>query len=252
MNPPQNPGAELLIACPSCHTPLRLAAPGMGSLEGSVVWSDGYRFSPLMPVPPRIYRCPGCGGIAWVNSSPTLGYLLPDTERTEENAEWFAAPPVGILDEAGLLEALSLAQEPEAELELRVASWWRSNDLCRVSPPVTAPPRSDAALENLRRIVDLTADGDETLLLFRAEALRHLGRFDEVAETLQGVYCSDFAPAKSKQLEWASQKDNRLYKLFEALELGFAEDFEEATENPPSGDFPEAGSSFPCTLPSET
>jgi hypothetical protein len=252
MNPIESQGAELLVACPNCHTPLRLAAPGMGSLEGSVVWSDGYRFSPLMPVPPRIYRCSSCAGIAWVNSSPTLGYLLPDTARTDENAEWFAAPPVGTLDEAGFLEALSLAREPEAELELRVASWWRSNDPCRVSPPVPAPPRSDASLENLRRIVDLTADGDETLLLFRAEALRHLGRFDEVAVTLEGVYCSDFSPAKSKQLEWASQEDNRLYKLFESLEFGVGTDWDEASENQPQQESGQQVSSASGTSPSET
>jgi hypothetical protein len=193
----------------------------MGSLEGSVVWSDGYRFSPHMQVPPRIYRCPACQRIAWVNSSPTLGYILPDTSQTAENAEWFAAPHVSALDEAGFLEAVqsNLAPDPESELELRVAAWWRSNDPFRVTPPVAAPARSISSLKNLERIVELTTDGDETLLLFRAEALRHLGRFEAVSETLQSVYCSDFEPAKSKQLDWASQRDNRLYKLFEALEL---------------------------------
>ncbi len=129
------------------------------------------------------------------------------------------APHARPLDEQGFLEAISsgLPFDGESELELRVHAWWRGNDRFRQDASGTGYPTGEEALQNLEQIVNLTADGDETLLLFRAEALRQLGRFSEVHDTLSGVYCSDLWPAKSKQLEWASKQDRQLHKLFDSL-----------------------------------
>ena len=75
---------------------------------------------------------------------------------------------------------------------------------------VTAPD----ALENLERLVEMMKDGEEDLLLFRAEALRQLGRFEDAERTLDGVCCSDWWPAKSRMLELIGSRSRKLDILF--------------------------------------
>jgi hypothetical protein len=66
----------------------------------------------------------------------------------------------------------------------------------------------------MERFIAMTENGEEDLLLFRAEALRHLGRFDEARLTLNGVGCSDYWPAKSRQLELIDAGSRDLSTLF--------------------------------------
>ncbi len=209
------PGPELLIACPACDVLAKVFSPGMGDSYGAIIWSDGFRDAPMMPRPPRITRCHHCAHIFWVGAAIPCGYL--DPESPNPDPAWTSAPYVAPLDEAGFLEAVAsgAAHDTESELELRVAAWWRGNDRFRVDPAQTGHPTSEQACENLARIIELTAEGDETLLLFRAEALRHLGRFAEVETTLEGVVCSDFRPAKTKQLDWTRSGNRDLHVLFE-------------------------------------
>jgi hypothetical protein len=154
--------------------------------------------------------------IYWVFLAPQLGYVPLD--EASKSGEFAEAPHIGPLDEAGCFEALreGLGASPDLELELRVFTWWRGNDAFRDVSKHPGHPSSAEAVENAERMIELTKDGDEDLLLFRAEALRHLGRFDEVKETLRGVGCSDYWPAKSRQLELIEAGDRNLGILYSA------------------------------------
>lgn len=210
------PGADLIIACPHCQALAKVFSLASGNSFGAITWTDGFQDMPMNPRPPRITRCHACGKAFWVGEAPPVGYLLPETETLPEKAAWMAAPHIEPLDEAGLFQAIEegLAYSPELELELRVAAWWRGNDAFRVDDASVGFPTSPEAIVNMEHLLDLMKDGEEDLLLFRAEALRQLGRFDEIEETLQGVGCSDYWPAKSKQLELAKAGDRKLRKLF--------------------------------------
>jgi hypothetical protein len=139
-------------------------------------------------------------------------------DEANKAGEFADAPHIGPLDEASCFEAIreGLGASPDLELELRVLTWWRGNDQFR--DPSTSPGHLDShdAVENMERMVEITRDGDEDLLLFRAEALRHLGRFDEAKETLKGVGCSDYWPAKSRQIELMELGDRNLAILYSA------------------------------------
>ena len=87
-------------------------------------------------------------------------------------------------------------------------------DAFRIDEAPVGYPRRGDAIANMERFIEMTYGGDEDLLLFRAEALRQLGRFAEVEETLKGVGCSDYWPAKSRQLELIRGGDRKLRKLF--------------------------------------
>ena len=68
-------------------------------------------------------------------------------------------------------------------------------------------------MENLERLVELLKDGEHEFVLFRAEALRQLGRFDEARDMLHGI-CSDYAIAKTRMSELIEQKSRDVEVLF--------------------------------------
>ena len=210
------PDTDLIIACPHCAVPARVFQLFSGNTLDAITWTDGWMDAPMMPRAPRITRCPACNKIYWVFMAPQLGYVpLDEASKTGEFAD---APHIGPLDEAGCFEALKegLGASPDLELELRVFTWWRGNDAFRDTVKAPGHSTSPEALENMERMIELTKGGDEDLLLFRAEALRHLGRFDEVKETLHGVGCSDYWPAKSRQLELVERGERNLEILYSA------------------------------------
>jgi hypothetical protein len=171
--------------------------------------------APMQPKAPRITRCHSCQKIYWVFLAPQLGFL-PFDETSTAAGEFKDAPHVGPLTEADCFEALreGLGAGEELELELRVLTWWRGNDAFREPEHAAGQPTSPETLANMERFIALTENGDEDLLLFRAEALRHLGRFDEARQTLNGVGCSDYWPAKSRQLELMKAGSRNLAILF--------------------------------------
>lgn len=208
--------AYLAIACPYCDAPARVAQTISPSTLGAITWTDGWMDAPMMPRAPRIARCPQCRKIYWLATATQLGLFSPG-DPGEAAAILQTAPDLAALDEAGCHEALreGLAPTPDLELELRVFCWWRGNDAFR--EPDHAPGHSTAldAIANMERIIELTHDvWEEDLALFRAEALRHLGRFPEAREALDRVGCSDYWPAKSRQLALLDAASRDLGILF--------------------------------------
>lgn len=185
-----------------------------GNTFGAITWTDGWMDAPMMPRPPRITRCETCRKIHWVASAPLLGYAAPAVP--EKGEPWADVPDALLLEEADCYEALreGLGASPEFELELRVLTWWRGNDAFRAPQHPPGHLASAEAVANAKRMIELTSEGDEDLLLFRAEAQRHLGNFDDARQTLDGVGCSDYWPAKSRQLELLDAQNRDLAVLF--------------------------------------
>lgn len=209
------PDSDLVIACPYCDTPARVFQLTSNITIGAITWTDGWMDAPMMPRAPRITRCRQCQKIFWVFSAPQLA-MIPLGERGEAAGDFKDVPHVGPLNESDCFEALKdgLAPGIDLELELRVFAWWRGNDAFREPDHARGHSVSPEAIANMERIIELSADGDEDLLLFRAEAQRHLGQFEAARQTLMGVGCSDYWPAKSRQLELLDAGDRDLSILF--------------------------------------
>ena len=207
--------SDLIIACPHCATPVRVFQLVSTITVGAITWTDGWMDAPMMPRAPRITRCAHCQKIYWVFQAPQLK-MVALGETGEAAGEYGDTKHILPLDEADCYEALreGLGAGAELELELRVFTWWRSNDAFREPDHATGHPTSEEAVANMERMIELTKDGDEDLLLFRAEALRQLGHFAEARETLNGVGCSDYWPAKSRQLEMLEAGNRDLAILF--------------------------------------
>jgi hypothetical protein len=207
------PDADFIIACPHCHAPARVIQLMSGNTFGAITWTDGWMDAPMLPRAPRIARCAKCSKIYWVAFAPQLGF-----GGVGRSDAWQDAPRLETLDEAACFEALrnGLSASPDLELELRVFTWWRGNDAFREPMRTPGYPMSAEAVANMERMIEMTSGGEEDLLLFRAEAQRHLARFDDARTTLEGVGCSDYWPAKSRQLELLEAHSRDLAILFSA------------------------------------
>jgi hypothetical protein len=211
---------DLIIACPHCQALARVFQLAEANTIGAITWTDGWQDTPLLPRPPRIARCHACQKAFWTAEAAPVGYFDPALSDPAARPGWADAPMVEPLDERGLRSALAdgLAYSPDLELELRVAIWWRDNDPDRKQDPdaISGAPaqKSPEAVENMKRIIEMCAEGEEDLLLFRAEAQRQLGDFAEARRTLDGVCCSDYWPAKSRLLELIAAEDRQLRVMF--------------------------------------
>jgi hypothetical protein len=209
------PGPDAVFACPHCSAVARLATIEEADTSGAVSWTDGYQECPGIPRHPNVLRCQGCKKFYWLGEARQLGWYALGIELPPELAGWATAPMMEPLDEAGYHEALAsgMAQNPERELELRVHAWWRGNDRFRQSGGTAAPARDERQIANMERMIELCAQGDHEILLFRAEALRELGRFDEASEALYGL-CSDYAAARERIAALVQAQSRDLAVLF--------------------------------------
>ena len=227
-------GPDLVLACPHCGALARLFTLSSGSEIGATSWTDGYRDAPYAPRQPGIVRCHGCAQIFWTAQAREVGMIEPSASPMNSAVKfadftsptppadgvvpaesWLSAPQLTSLDEAGYFEAIErgLAQTPDQELELRVYAWWRGNDRFRRLEGPGRFPTTALAVSNAERLIELTNDGEHELVLFRAEALRQLGRFEESKNSLHDL-CSDYAPARIKLLELIDAKSRDLDVLF--------------------------------------
>ena len=229
------PGPDLILACPHCGALSRLFTLASSDGEGVISWTDGYQQFPLAPRQPNVVRCHACAQLHWLAECKEIGMIDPVGMELVEGAPrfalfekpgqsepgtpppdgWMSAPQMQSLDEAGYFSALSggLAKTPEQEIELRVHAWWRGNDRFRKLESSGRYPTSGEAIENLQRLIVMMEGGDHEFVLFRTEALRQLGRFEEAEEALYGL-CSDYALAREKLTELIHAKSRDLEVLF--------------------------------------
>jgi hypothetical protein len=228
------PGPDLVLACPHCGALARLFTLQHGSAIGAISWTDGYQDAPDAPQQPNVVRCHACKRVHWTLQFTEVGMIeptaspenravkfadvanpVPAEEGTLAPEAWAAAPQMKMLDEAGYLEALELGlgATPEQELELRIHAWWRGNDPYRKLDRPNRHPSTPEAVANAERLVELAKEGEHELVLFRAEALRELGRFEDAQNSLYGL-CSDYAPAREKLAQLIQERSRDLDVLF--------------------------------------
>jgi hypothetical protein len=171
-----------------------------GNTFGAVVWTDGKRIAPMLPLPPTVVKCHGCAECYWLSDAKEVGTVHRwSAEGKRVDPAWTAAPEVQEPTEDEYYEALrkGLAADTQQEIILRILAWWRRNDEFRDTPqrePASIVTGSEAWRENalaLVRLLDEMADHDR---LMKAEVLRELGEFESAQEILGRVTSVDYAP----------------------------------------------------------
>jgi len=180
-------GPAELFACPSCGRLAKRRVLWSGNTFGQLIWSDGYRDAPMLPILAPISVCRGCGRACWVNAVEAVATV--DDPRYRREPEWRAAEFVREPTEAEYYMALAqgLAADRDAEIELRVHAWWLRNHPARLRPvwPWQRWPDLPARdPEPLSALFGLLSDEVENELWYKAELHRQAGEFDEAQALL--------------------------------------------------------------------
>lgn len=211
-------GPNQIVACPHCGALAHYWTLDSGNTLGTVVWSDGRQYAPMLVEAPAAVKCHACAKCYWLADAKEVGVVARDYRAKEPvPEEWEKAPEVNEPSANEYLDAIEagLAKDEAQEKSLRLLAWWRGNDPARGWPfvgediPAASP---DGFRRNLLRLVDLLNDDNDNDRLMRAEALRELGDFDAAEQALREV-STDFGWVVEEMRALCAAKDTRVHKL---------------------------------------
>lgn len=175
------PGPDYIIACPHCKTYARKRSLMSANTFGAKIWSDGFLIAMMFPDLPLVVRCTKCRKFYDTSKSQIIKEIyLSDEDDEFSGIEYVEHPEPG-----GYAEALQseIANDPEMEFYLRKRHLWEMNHFFRKKRKSGEDPdwKREAYDQNLNRLLHLCADED---IIFRAELLRCLGKFEECISVL--------------------------------------------------------------------
>ncbi|RKZ90607.1 MAG: hypothetical protein DRR19_09575 [Candidatus Parabeggiatoa sp. nov. 1] len=153
----------------------------------------------------------------WVSDAKEVGDISRWSDDSNVPDKWKQAKYIRFLTEAEYLAAIEMGmgKTPEQELHLRVFAWWAANDPLRQAQPDKAAPKSpflpgSKARKNLEQLVKLLSATDPNKRLMKAEALRQLGRFEE----LQAPFPKAFTKVADWMRRLVTERDALVRELF--------------------------------------
>lgn len=188
------PGPTQIIACPHCAARASFATLLSGNTFGATVWTDGKMEAPMLPQPPAVVRCAGCGACYWLEKAEVVGQRSAwgDDQEAED------APEVEEPSEADYYAAIQsgLAANRLEEQNLRTLAWWRSNDPNRGGFEGVGSDAGLAGREtNMRALLALLTETEPDVLITKAELHRELGEWDQALAALDRIRDRDYAKA---------------------------------------------------------
>lgn len=202
---------ELFYQCPSCAGITYCFGIHFGWPFGRGAWTDGLSAPIMVASDQEVIICPHCDRRVWFDDMPRLHgpsgpYDLPSGKIRAKSELFITLSKRDFLD---LADGGELS--PGREVYVRTCAWWIANARHRDDTPKqrravgAIPDWSAEDRANLERLEWLLR-GEPTAAaqLRRAEALRELGRFDEVAGALGGLP-PDHRPMWQRQLRQLAQ-----------------------------------------------
>jgi len=212
-------GGIIIKKCPHCSALVSEFELSSVFIREKHAWTDGLIFLDGYPYYPSIAMCHNCAGYYWVADAEVVGEIpLPREEMKrviDQHPDWEKVPLIRGVNEDGYWDALAsgLASTREKEKKLRVLIWWKSNDPFRDNPEPAEIPRSSDAMLNLERLIELFCENEPGDMLYRAEALRQLGRFDESIAVLELISATEVRAARYQIMQLASENSSGLARL---------------------------------------
>jgi hypothetical protein len=195
-----------------------------GNTFGSKMYSDGMRYSPMLPLPPAVVGCEHCKRAYWLKDAKNIG-IRPYLD--EGKSEWSAVNELSEPSESGYYRAIKhkLAADKNQERFLRIQAWWRRNDRFRnnrdmmsdgkaasksEADPTSCTPECRENLEALAKLLDKN-DPSEALMI--AEIKRELGEFDHAKKLLDAVQIDDLQVVVSQIRSRCERRDAAVCEL---------------------------------------
>ena len=173
-------GTPIYRQCAHCDHAIEIHPLIEGSHAGSVLWSDGFIESLMMPEQAIVAKCDNCSKVVW----------LTDLKPVE-------APETALITSYKILTAedyLALLEQPlsldkERSVILRTLAWQKTNHSRRGKERPKA--YSEAEQKNMRELDALLGDEWENELVMKIEIARELGDFTKAEKLMEEV---DFSP----------------------------------------------------------
>ena len=221
------PGPEVIISCPECKALSRFSTMASGNTFGSTLWSDGYRYSPMLEPSVPVIQCDDCSRIflkwkaeevgQYFHSARDIGFDVPDKESAP--TEWKRAPRIKAPKEDDFYKAIDegLSENKQEEKNIRLTAWWQSNDRCRNGFSLAEnkndfpdPEEREKNMEKLLELLDRTNPNDQ---IMAAEILRQLGRFDEALEVLKKLDRDDYGEVLVQLEDFCDDNETSVQRL---------------------------------------
>lgn len=193
------PGPTQIKKCSSCAGLISVSTIASGNTFGAKFWTDGVMHAPMLPVTPKLAKCPYCASIVFLQNLELLeelGFLRPfEFHIDEPNKEPFEVKQhhsAKKYERANFLELIKFVTNnklsSEAERIARIQVWREGNDARRASDiPISL---IEAEIKNLEQMLPLLDGPHDYSDLVKVEVLRNLGMFDEAKELFKNA---DFA-----------------------------------------------------------
>lgn len=169
------PGPTFIKKCSVCLKPIGQHTLNSDDTSGVVVWTDGKVTYPMPFDRPKLVLCPHCRAPVWLTELEVLGKVVPPDAGYGGMEDVREYDPLSLDDYFVQIEIGFT--EPEKERYVRGRALWAGNDERRFSAHEI--PLSPRETSNLTAILQTLDESDGSELVFKAEILRELGRFDE-------------------------------------------------------------------------
>lgn len=192
------PGPTLIKKCKSCEGLMKQRTIASGNTFGARYWTDGKVEASMLPLTPSAVRCPHCHSLLWISSLEEVGEIPGSrgfgVPRPEYDRSFDSHPFIENLETDDYWTALRKAElSKDQEVYLRTMYWRLMNDSRRGNHiPIAL---SEEEQVNLRNLLPLVYEMDESSRLIRAEIHRELGEFEECEKALDYDFCDDYIPA---------------------------------------------------------
>jgi hypothetical protein len=196
--------------CCFCESPIEVLPLIEGSHTGSILWSDGFMDSPMMPKQEIIAKCGSCQEVVWLIDLPTV-VIGEDNQELKDKITGYT--PLTEDESFAILDTEHYQELPfELQIYLRVQAWHLGNKARRgKNDPADY---SDEELANMQALSELLDLSDPHSRLMKAELYREQGKFEQAIEALDFLFDQQVEPIVNKIKQGAEQQLRYVLKVF--------------------------------------
>lgn len=218
------PGPSILVKCPQCGEDKELMSIISGNTFGSIMWSDSYQYTPMLPRLSPVQKCANCG----------VYFMLPDEKpryKEDDDSGYNNSFETGRLNFPEIKEAVVQLEnsglDKDQEIALRIEAVYRFNDAFRkfddneqgqkISDELKERSTEDWQFhrENLLKLISLLDKEDIKPFPLIAELYRELGMFEESLQVIESFTPSSefIKDLMDKIKEKNLAKDSKIFVL---------------------------------------
>ena len=171
---------ETYLKCNYCDNHFTRLNLLSGNTFGAKLYSDCYRYAPMLPAPIELELCTECHRFNWLRDLTEIENLSPEA-KVQDAIRMDISTTIKAIDESCYTE---LGQE----VYLRTQLWWAFNDRVREGKPLFEHTNEEQIwADNLFKFLELLKREIIDHLIMEIEIQRNFGNFEEALRLLATV-----------------------------------------------------------------